>query len=219
MFNVRIAQSAALGKWPELHTLTLAQVKQRQAQGTRIALSTPIIGASGRLSIGLSFETLQDLHEFRQRNVADPKFQEFVARISPLLAAPAETEIWEVILPAQQGDAPAYVQAITWTAQDGEGPALRAALLERMKRRQGEGLRCALAEQVAGGAYRLGLNILLGSLGELEANRNKNRNDASFQEFGRRMAEITTSTEVTIAEVLVPFQPVGRRELAGAASR
>ena len=216
---MRIAQTAALGKGPELRALTLAQVKQRQAQGTRIALSTPVTGVNGQLLVGLSFETLQDLQEFRERNVADPAFHEFVSRISPLLAAPAETEIWEVLLPAQPGEAPAYIQTVTWTARHGEGPALRTAFMERMKRRQSEGFRCALAEQVAGDAFRLRLNVLLGSLGELEANRNRNRNDSAFQEFGRRLAEMTTSTEVAISEVLAPFQPVSQRELAGAASR
>ena len=42
MYTQRITQLAAVGKAPELRELNLAQVKARQAQGTRASLSTPI---------------------------------------------------------------------------------------------------------------------------------------------------------------------------------
>ena len=42
LYSQRIIQTAAVGKAPELRELNLAQVKARQAQGTRASLSTPV---------------------------------------------------------------------------------------------------------------------------------------------------------------------------------
>ena len=123
------------------------------------------------------------------------------------MAQPVQTELWEVILPAQPGVAPAYLQAVTWTAAVGQGPALREAVLERFKKRQAEGLRCGVAEQVASDAFRMRLNLLLGSLADLESQRERNRTDAGFREFGDRVALISTAVTVDLSEVIVPFQP------------
>ena len=207
MYSQRITQTAALGKAPELRELNLAQVKARQAQGTRASLSTPITGVGGRLVVGLNFDTLSDLQTFRERNAADAGFQQYVARISLLMAQPVQTELWEVILPAQPGGAPAYIQSVTWTAALGQGPVLREAVLERFKKRQAEGFRCAVTEQLASDAFRMRLGILLGSLGDLETQRVRNRTDAGFREFGDRVAQISTATTVELSEVIVPLQP------------
>ena len=206
MYSQRIIQTAAVGKAPELRELNIAQVKARQGQGTRASLSTPITGVGGRLVVGLSFDTLGDLQTFRERNTADAGLQQYLARISPLMAQPVQTELWEVILPAQPGDAPSYLQAVTWTAAVGQGPALREAVLERFKKRQAEGLRCGVAEQVASDAFRMRLNILLGSLADLESQRERNRTDAGFREFGDRVARISTATTVDLSEV-ISIQP------------
>ena len=219
MYSQRIIQTAAVGKAPELRELNLAQVKARQAQGTRASLSTPVTGVSGRLVLGLNFDTLGDLQAFRERNASDNALQQYVARISALMASPVETELWELFLPAQPGSAPAYVQAVTWTAAVGKGPDLRAAVLERFTKRQGEGFRCAVAEQVASDAFRMRLSILLGSLSDLETQREHNRSDKAFLDFGRHIAPMLVATTVELSEVIVPFQPAATPGLAGAATR
>lgn len=207
LYSQRITQTAAVGKAPELGELNLAQVKARQAQGTRASLSTPLTGVGGRLVVGLTFDTLGDLQAFREHNAADPAFQQYVARISGLMAKPVETEIWEVVLPAQPGAEPAYVQAVTWTAAVGQGAALRAAVVERFAKRQAEGFRCGVAEQLASDAFRIRLSVLLGSLSDLETQRTSNRSDPAFAEFNRRTAPMLAALSVELSEVIVPFQP------------
>jgi hypothetical protein len=211
LYSQRIIQTAAVGKAPELRELNLAQVKARQAQGTRASLSTPVTGVGGRLVVGLNFDTLGDLQAFRERNASDAPFQQYVARISALMAKPVETELWELVLPAQPGAAAAYVQAVTWTAAVGKGPALRDAVVERFTTRQGEGLRCAVSEQVASDAFRMRMNVLFGSLSDLETQRAHNRGDKGFVDFGRHIASMLAATTVELSEVIVPFQPAAAR--------
>ena len=211
MYSQRIIQTAAVGKAPELRELNLAQVKARQAQGTRASLSTPITGVGGRLVIGLGFDSLGDLQAFRERNASDTTFQQYVTRISALMAKPVETELWELALVPQPGSDPAYVQTVTWTAAIGKGPALREAVVERFTKRQAEGFRCGVSEQVASDAFRMRVNILLGSLSDLEAQREHNRSDKAFLEFGRHTAPLSAAVTVELSEVIVPFQPVAAR--------
>ena len=211
MYSQRIIQTAAVGKAPELRELNLAQVKARQAQGARASLSTPITGVGGRLVIGLNFDSLGDLQAFRERNASDAVFQQYIARSSALMAKPVETELWELVLVPQPGSDPAFVQGVTWTAAIGKGPALREAVVERFTKRQAEGFRCAVAEQVSSDAFRMRLTILLGSLSELEAQREHNRSDKAFLEFGRHTAPMLTAVSVELSEVIVPFQQAATR--------
>ena len=55
------------------------------------------------------------------------------------------------------------------------------------------------------------LNILLGSLSDLETQREHNRSDKGFLDFGRHIAPMLASTTVELSEVIVPFQPAAAR--------
>ena len=220
MYALRTTIVAANGEMAELREVTAAQVRARQAQGVRTSLSMPIVGGPPRLNISIAFETLADLQWFRERNLSDPPFQAFAAKAAQLVARTGESELWEVLTPAQPGNDPSYTQRITYTAAMGKARALRETLEKRVAERQGEGVRCAFSEQVASDAARFSIINLFGSLADFEAFRHRLRGDAISRAFMDGVTpRLAASPRVELSEVIVPFQPVAARSLAGAATR
>lgn len=220
MYALRITIVAANGKMAELREVHAAQARARQAQGIRASLSTPIVGGQPRLNISITFETLADLQSFRERNLWDQQFQAFAATAAQLAANPGQSELWEVLTPAQPGNDPSYTQRITYTAALGKARALRETLEERVAERQAEGIRCTLSEQMASDASRFSVVNLFGSLADFEAFRDPLRADAGAQDSMDKVTPLlATSPSVELSEIIVPFQPVRERELAWAATR
>ena len=220
MYALRMTQFAALGKMAELREVHAAQARVRQAQGIRASLTAPIVGGAPRLIIGLAFETLADLQALRERNLSDKQFQAFAAKAAQLIAKPGESELWEVLTPAQTGSDPSYLQRITYTAAMGKNRALHEMLEKRVAQRQAEGVRCSFSVQMASDAARYSVINLFASLADFEAYRNRMRADASAQDFLEKLTPLlAASPSVELSEVIVPFQPVAARELAAAATR
>jgi len=220
VYALRVTQFPAIGKWAELREVTATQVRARQAQGVRAALTAPIVGGPARMYTSIAFETLADLQAFRERNLSDRDFQAFSAKVAQLVAQPPESELWEVLTPAQPGSDASYTQRITYTAAMGKARALREMLEKRVAQRQAEGIRCSFSEQLASDAARYSVINLFGSLADFEAFRNRMRADASMQAFMDKLTPLlAASPTVELSEIVVPFQPVAARELAGAATR
>jgi hypothetical protein len=220
LYALRMTQFAALGKMPELRELHATQARARQAQGIRASLTVPIVGGEPRLNVGIAFETLADLQAFRERNLSDKQFQAFAAKASQLTAKPGVSELWEVLTPAGPGSDPSYLQRITYTAALGKARTLRETLEKRVSERQAEGVRCSFSEQMASDASRFAVINLFGSLADFEAHRNRLRADTTAAGFMDKVAAlVAVSPSVELSEVIVPFQPVAAREMAGTATR
>src|SRR5437764_20533 len=101
MYIQRITFFPALGKGPELRPILEERVRQRQAQGTRAGLQSAVFGADGpAFSLGIQVADLEALETVRANPLpVDP-------RIAALSRQPNLIELYEVLLPAQPGNAP-----------------------------------------------------------------------------------------------------------------
>jgi hypothetical protein len=220
VYVLRSTIVAADGDLAELRDVTAAQVRARQAQGVRASLSMPVLGGPPRLNISLAFATLAELQWFRERNLSTPPFQAFAAKAAQLVARTEESGLWEELTPTRPGNDPSYTRCITYTAAPRKGRALRETLEKRVAERQAEGIRSVLSEQMASDAPRFAVTNLFCSLADLEAFRNRLRGDPIARGFRERVASlVATSPSAELSEVVVPFQPVAARELAGTATR
>jgi len=84
----------------EVRTLLVARAKARQAAGLRLALSELVAGSdTPQFTIGVRFDDLAAFEAQRKRDQADADFQQFVAKLTPLLRKPGAFDLLEVLAP------------------------------------------------------------------------------------------------------------------------
>lgn len=205
MYSQRTTFFPAFGKAPELRPILEERAKQRQAQGIRTSLATAAFGAEGpALVMTAQFDDLSALEASRgDPPAADP-------RIAPLLRQTVRSELFEILLAAPVATTPAkYLQRITNTPLPGKGRELQDIVVERAKGRQSEGIRTGVSIQAAGPASgTVVTTIVFGNLAEYEKLRARNQTDASFQQYGQRLAGLSSRTPIVeLLEIVVPYPP------------
>jgi quinol monooxygenase YgiN len=216
----RIVQTPWPGKAGELTQILTEQVRARQAKGQPAALIASLAGVGAPLAVALRFESLGDFERFREENRTDKQFQAFLAKLGPLLAAPSRFELWESTIDITPERAPRFVQRVETTAAPGKAGQMTQLLTERIRSAQGDGVRRGLAQTILGEPGRFAVTLLFDSIEAFEELRVRNMKDPGFQQFQERISALAAGpATIELNEVLVPFQPVATREMAGAARR
>lgn len=219
MFTQRIILTPGLGRARELAQALTVQTSLLQAQGVRATLSAPITG-EGRLAMGIMHDTLADLQALREKYRADEAFDAFQKRIAPMQSRLSTWELWEVTIPANVTTQPKYSQRIVSTPASGQVSVLRDLLSQRVRDNQARGIACGFSQQMASDALRFSLVYLFGSLAEFEAHRARLLADPESQQLNEKVATLTSMhPQVELSEIMVSFQMVPQRELAGTAAR
>ncbi len=110
-----------------------------------------------------------------------------------------------------------YMQRITLQAAPGRMPDLFELVRGEALARQADGLQIAIAAPLTGMGTQITVNIRFDTLAELQALRERNRDDAHFQAFMGRMAPLMAGwTETELWEsAVVPPQGVTPRYVQG----
>ena len=100
MFVQRVSTYPSLGKEVELREALSEWVKKRQAQEINVGLSVQLFGPEGTVFVTTTrFRDLAELENRRRQNLADRDFQAAVAKFASLSRAPANFELFEVLVP------------------------------------------------------------------------------------------------------------------------
>jgi len=99
IFSHRVTQYPAAGKGPELRALLEGRVKDGQAQGLRVGLSTQLFGAGGATYVQtVIYPDLAAYEKRRQANLSDSAFRAYQAKVVELTRMPAKQELFEILV-------------------------------------------------------------------------------------------------------------------------
>lgn len=100
-FAQRVLFTPALGKANELRGALEQRVALRRSERIQCNLSQVVFGAETGLALRLLFSDLAGLEALRARNLTDPGFQQFQARIASLTTGPVTVDLSEILIPMQ----------------------------------------------------------------------------------------------------------------------
>jgi hypothetical protein len=202
MFAVRTSQFPAPGKLAELREYMTDSVRKRHEAGLRANLTQTTWGPDNpALHFGTQFADLGAVQEF-----AEGPFGQTV--VPPELYRQWRTTVLsEIVIAPPAGPPGAFVQRVIHRPLPGRVGALRALLADRATTRNANGERCGLMVGIAGeAASALVLNVVVGSLAELQASRTGQSEDPDFAGFIARTSDcLAQPVTVEIQRVLVPF--------------
>ena len=102
---VRIVQRLLPDKAAEATALMVEWARTRGSQGYRWALVREMAGPdSGSLVTSLFFEHLEEWEELRTRGSSEEAAQQYLRDLTPLMAAPGQAEVLQVLVPMQAGN-------------------------------------------------------------------------------------------------------------------
>jgi hypothetical protein len=164
-------------------------------------------GDGATLGVTRVFPDLAAVEAAYKAGRADPAAQTRVAQLAPLMRAPAQSELREVLTPPTPGPAPAFVTVATSAPILGRAGEVRALLEERQTAVSARGGRVGLATRVSpldGPAFFL--NTLFPSLAAFEEERRKNLADPAAQAFvGKLSGVIRQPVAIVLLEVIIPI--------------
>ncbi len=100
MYMQRISIHPRSDHVADVRSLLQERVKGRQAEGVRSALSELAIGGDAPLFVvSILLNDLAAFEALRKRNQSDAGFQAFVGKLSSMERKPAQTDLFEVVVP------------------------------------------------------------------------------------------------------------------------
>jgi hypothetical protein len=204
---------AAQGKLPELRQTLEERARLYQAEGIRAGVLVPVASLHGQaVYTQLAFDSLADFAAFRENPPAErvQATQAMTNKLAGLLREVNTTDLYEVVLPAQQMDWTAkYIARVKLTPAPGKQAALRDKGLEIARSGQARGLRAGYQVQVAGSQAGTCMQLnLYKDLDQWEERRADGRQNLEFQKSLEEMGVLLAgSPSIELLEIAVPLPP------------
>ncbi len=141
MMSARFTYCPALGKGADLMSLLKDRVKYAQSKKMRVALTSQVAAPDGpKLQMIAFTDNLAGYEAERNAVRADPSWEAFVQKASPLLRAPVGVELWDHIVPPQTPPQEGgYVARQCFYPTIGTQFDFRAEIVEAARRLQSQG--------------------------------------------------------------------------------
>jgi hypothetical protein len=146
MYTVYQRALPALGKEADVRAELTAWAKQSQSRGRNVGCSARLFSSDGpTFNMVATADDLNTLEEYRRARMADPDWQDRVARLATLLRSPLMTVVFETLIPPGGSGPVGIVTRTTGFPAPGKVREFRSIAEEHVKASQAAGVRMGLA--------------------------------------------------------------------------
>jgi hypothetical protein len=208
MLTLNLYRYPAAGKENEVRAMATEAVNTAKAHGLRVSLAQLLYHHDGPAFVSVStVASLADLHAMANELNADPAWASLSATIGGLVRKPNVTQLFDVLVPAQNPDAGApYVTRTQFYPAPAKMLEMRSLLEEYVHARHAEGrpeVRL-LRELFPGTGVTFRVVTTFDNLADVEESRLKP--PAAFIRISTQLGEISNSPlTMDFLQVIVPF--------------